>query len=122
MLQAAWRQYGGATGGVSNAAVQLNFVDEKTIRQLHKIYFNDSEATDVITFPLVGPGLFGEIYVCLEVAQAQAQRYAVPLDTELARLALHGVLHLLGFDDHRPAARRRMRTLERRFLAEYFPE
>ncbi len=122
MLRAAWRQYGRAMDGVSSPAVQLNFVDEKTIRHLHKLYFNDSEATDVITFPLAGPGLFGEIYVCLDVAQAQAQRYAGPFDTELARLALHGVLHLLGFDDHRPAARRRMRTLERRFLSEYFPD
>jgi len=120
MLQAAWQQYAKSAAGMANAAVQLNFVDTETIGRLHEKYFDDPGATDVITFPLAGPGLFGEIYICVEVALKQAERYQLSIDTELARLALHGVLHLLGFDDRRPAARRRMRRLERRFLNQYF--
>jgi probable rRNA maturation factor len=115
MLQTAWRQYAGA----AQAAVQLNFVDSETIGRLHANYFNDSTATDVITFPLAGPGLSGEIYVCRDVAIAQAARYGVPIDAELARLALHGVLHLLGFDDLRSVERRRMRQVERRLLRKF---
>lgn len=119
MLQAAWQQYAAYP---ARAAVQLNFVETQVICGLHAEYFGDAHPTDVITFPLAGPGLFGEIYVCYEVALTQARRYKVPSDVELARLALHGVLHLLGFNDLRPSTRRQMRALENQFLTKYFPD
>lgn len=119
MLQAAWKQYTDASAHPSDAGVQVNFVDRRIICGLHMEYFNDPSETDVITFPLRGPGLSGEIYVCVEAAIAQAERHEVAIDAELARLALHGVLHLLGFDDLQPKARRRMRQLERRFLKQF---
>jgi len=121
MLETAWRRYAAATAGREPTAVQLNFVDTPTICRLHADYFGDPNPTDVVTFPLAGPGLFGEIYVCHEVARRQSQRYGVPYEVELARLALHGVLHLLGFDDLRPRPRRRMRGVERRLLSAFFP-
>jgi len=86
---------------------------------LHAEYFDDPSETDVITFPLPGPALCGEIYVCIDVAHDQAKRYGASIDEELSRLALHGILHLLGFDDLQPKARRRMRDLERRFLQRF---
>jgi probable rRNA maturation factor len=119
MLQAAWRQYAEGSVFSTGAAVQINFVDKGTICRLHAEYFNDPAETDVITFPLPGPDLRGEVYICVDVAAAQARRFAISLDEELARLALHGVLHILGFDDLQPPARRRMRRLERTFLSKF---
>jgi probable rRNA maturation factor len=118
MLQAVWQQYA-VDSKLSAAAVQLSFVDRQTICRLHAKYFDDPSETDVITFPLPGPALCGEIYVCIDVALDQAKRYGASIDEELSRLALHGILHLLGFDDLQPQARRRMRELERRFLKQY---
>jgi len=119
MLQAAWQQYAADLKLPASGAVQVSFVDKETICRLHAEYFDDPSETDVITFPLPGPVLCGEIYVCIDVAYDQAKRYGVSSDEELSRLALHGILHLLGFDDLRPKARRRMRELERRFLKKF---
>lgn len=122
MLRAVWLEFAQRARRLDAGAVQLNFVDAPTICELHANYFAEAGPTDVMTFPLVGPGLAGEIYVCYEVARAQAQRHGVPADHELARLALHGLLHLLGFDDRHLGGRRRMRSLEDRFLQEYFSD
>lgn len=122
MLRAVWQQFAKRTARPGGDAVQLNFVDVPTICALHTEYFGDAGATDVITFPLAGPGFIGDIYVCYDVALDQARRYRIQLDHELARLALHGILHLLGFDDLYPGGRRRMRTLENQFLDKYFSE
>lgn len=116
MLQEVWQRHADDSTSAGGAAVQLNFVNTETICRLHAEYFGDPTETDVITFPLQGPGLAGEIYICTERAISQARQNGISVDEELARLAVHGVLHLLGFDDLHPGARRRMRELERRYL------
>jgi len=71
MLQAVWGQYAGHSASPTSAAVQLNFVNTDVMCRLHEEYFADPTVTDVITFPLVGPGLAGEIYICGDVAIAR---------------------------------------------------
>jgi probable rRNA maturation factor len=58
------------------------------------------------------PSLHGEIFVCLDEAVRQARRFHTTWQSELVRYIVHGVLHLLGYDDHRPQARRRMKIAE----------
>ena len=77
--------------------------------------------TDVLSFSLLeGPGagfrgpLLGDVAIGVEVAARQARRARRGLDDEVARLLVHGVLHLLGFDHQRVAQARRMRGEERR--------
>lgn len=86
--------------------------------------------TDVLAFPLAEPGeladpgaavFLGEIYVSAETARAQARAARRPYAREVAHLALHGLLHLLGHDHPTPAARRRMAALEARLLRELAP-
>lgn len=78
--------------------------------------------TDVLAFGLggeacgAGPAVVGEIYVCPAVASAAAVRYGTSLSHECVLYAVHGMLHLAGFDDAEPAARRAMRRAERRVL------
>jgi rRNA maturation RNase YbeY len=62
--------------------------------------------------------LHGEICICLEVAFAQSKRFRVSWQSELLRCVVHGVLHLLGYDDQQPAARRGMKREEDRLLRE----
>jgi probable rRNA maturation factor len=71
----------------------------------------------VITFALGEPGEpDGEIYISADTARAQAKEYGVPLRQEIARLAIHGVLHLCGHDDGTEAEAARMHALQEKLL------
>jgi probable rRNA maturation factor len=62
--------------------------------------------------------IHGELFVCPEVARIQAKRYHATPQAEVVRYVVHGILHLLGYDDQQPADRRRMKRAEKRLLAE----
>jgi probable rRNA maturation factor len=103
---------------IRQAAVNVVFVTDRTMKQLNRTYLRHDRTTDVITFPLErGPGgVGGEIYVCADQARRQAEEYAVTVGEELDRLVVHGALHLAGYDDRTAAQRRRMKSLEDRFM------
>jgi len=63
-------------------------------------------ATDVIAFDysIRASHLRGEIFICVDEALVQARRFRTTWQSESVRYVVHGVLHLLGFDDRRPAA------------------
>ena len=91
--------------------IGLVFVDEATIRRLHRRFLNDGTSTDVIAFPYSAPQdkcLIGDIAICVPVARRQARALGEPGRREIMRLVVHGLLHLLGYDDHKPNDRRRM--------------
>jgi rRNA maturation RNase YbeY len=109
--------------------IEVNFVDEKEIRVLHREFLRDSSATDVITFDLGAAPLPGRciarlaaIAICVPVAQNYAERYQVSLREELHRLVIHGVLHLLGYDDHTAAGKKQMRLEENKILRRIFSQ
>lgn len=62
------------------------------------------------------PMLHAEIFICVDEAAAQARRFHTTWQSELVRYLVHGVLHLLGHDDVKPAARRKMKREEDRLL------
>jgi rRNA maturation RNase YbeY len=66
--------------------------------------------------PAATPRIHGEIFLCLDEAVAQARQFGTDWQSELARYLLHGLLHLHGFDDLTPHARRRMKRQENRLL------
>jgi rRNA maturation RNase YbeY len=74
--------------------------------------------TDILTFEIERNinSLEGEIYISLDRAKENALRYKVTLRNELARLAIHGMLHLAGYDDKTSAGKTEMRKKERFFL------
>ena len=107
--------------GRPRATVSVVLVDDETIRALNRDYRETDRPTDVLSFPLADPtaladrdaALFlGEIYISLETARSQARSARRPYGREVAHLAIHGLLHLLGEDHPTPAARRRMAALE----------
>ena len=91
-------------------------LDRETMTQVHGDFLGDATVTDVITFP------YGEILVCPGVAQDAALALGVKLHDEVLLYALHGVLHLTGYDDKEPAAAREMaeaqEELRRKVLAD----
>lgn len=64
------------------------------------------------------PTLHGEIFICVDEAVLQARRFGASWQSETVRYVVHGVLHLLGHDDLRAAARRKMKREENRLLRE----
>ena len=101
----------GRSGGVT-----LELTTPETIRLLNRDFRNVDAATDVLTFPawegeaVLSPpdGYLGDIAVCLQRAEEQAVRYGHSLSRELAFLAVHGTLHLLGYDHMEPDDEKKM--------------
>jgi probable rRNA maturation factor len=105
--------------GVAAASISLAFVDNPTIHRLNKQFLDHDGPTDVLTFPLSGPGaktLEGEVVIGAEVARTVAAERGHDESAELCLYVIHGVLHLCGYDDTAAAAARQMRARERHFL------
>ena len=104
--------------GCREGEISVVCISDGVSRRLNRRYLQHDYATDVLCFPLgEGNAIEGEIYVNLDRARVQARRYAVSRTHELARLVVHGILHMLGYDDRVPADQRRMRRREDRYLA-----
>ena len=86
--------------GVSSAELSVSFVTDAEIASLHGRYLGREEPTDVLSFALHGDGEdpLGDIYVGHAQALRQAAGAGVAPGEELARLAVHGALHVLGYD------------------------
>ena len=88
--------------------LSLAIVPSKQMSSLHKKFLNQSGPTDVLTFELEhnprGRVISGEIVICSTIAKTRARRLSHPLSHELLLYAVHGLLHLCGFDDRTASA------------------
>jgi probable rRNA maturation factor len=96
--------------------VTVALVSDARMRALNSRYRGKAYPTDVLAFPAAGPdgreAHLGDIVIAKGVAARQARRLGHPLPTELKILALHGLLHLLGYDHETDTGQ--MAELERR--------
>lgn len=116
-----------AHAGLATAEVSLSIVDDARIQALNREYRAQDRPTDVLSFPLLAPDelaapanrpggregnepplLLGDVVISLPRAQAQAEAYGHSLARELGFLAVHGTLHLLGYDHDTPEEEARM--------------
>jgi probable rRNA maturation factor len=105
-----------ATGAAADA-VAFVFVDDRRMIDYHGRYVDVPEPTDVLSFPAGeespdGERDLGDVVICTDQAARQARAAGRGYARELQVLALHGLLHLLGFDHERDAGE--MRELEAR--------
>lgn len=91
-------------------AIEIVLIDRATMAQVHGSFLDDPTETDVITFP------YGEILVCPAVARDRASAYGLKTGQEVLLYALHGLLHLAGYDDTTPEAARQMARAQSRLL------
>ncbi|MEF2976519.1 rRNA maturation RNase YbeY [Subtercola sp. YIM 133946] len=102
-----------------DAELAIVLVDEAAMEQLHVQWMDEPGPTDVLSFPMdelrpgteeapTPPGLLGDIVLCPQVAEAQAQTAGHSTLEELLLLTTHGLLHLLGFDHAEPAEEKEM--------------
>ena len=82
--------------------INLNFIfcNDQTLNDFKVKYFNDDVLTDIVTFPIRNDSeLEAEIYISHEMATQNAKEFKVSLNNEISRLIVHGILHLIGFND-----------------------
>lgn len=102
---------------IKDYEISLAFVDNPTIHGINKRFLEHDEPTDVITFPYSsGKVLTGELVIGVEVALEQARAGGHDVDAELALYVIHGLLHLVGYDDKDAHDRKQMRARERYHL------
>ncbi len=101
--------------------------DDREISLLHEKWLGLPGPTDVLSFPQDdprrggGPGAsLGDVAISLDTAAGQAARAGIPLACEVLLLAVHGVLHLLGYDDTTEDGFRKMREREMTYVPEAF--
>jgi probable rRNA maturation factor len=118
--------------GAAAAEVSLLLTDDDTIHELNRDYRGQDKPTDVLSFaqrdqrpdsppaPSIPPNVpagavetLGDVVISVETAARQAARHNVSLDDEMALLTVHGILHLLGYDDMTDEGAEEMQTKER---------
>jgi probable rRNA maturation factor len=124
---------------IAKAELEIDLVEWPEMTRLNEIFLKHKGSTDVITFDYrfgVPPSggkfskksartnrlkpelqtLHGEIFICVDEAVLQAQKFGVSWQSEVVRYIIHGILHLLGHDDLCAGARRKMKREENRLL------
>ncbi len=112
-----------AEEGMTGCALTVLIVDDAESARLHREHFGDPDPTDVMTFPdgsvdpQSGLTLLGDLAVGAEVAVRAAADRGRRATDELTLYVLHGLMHIIGYDDLDPAERQEMWDAQRRILA-----
>lgn len=94
------------------------FCGDNHMLEVNRRYLNHDTYTDIITFDYVAADLIsGDILISVERVGENAQKFGVPVEQELHRVIVHGVLHLLGQGDKSDAEAKEMRRQEEESLA-----
>lgn len=110
---------------IETAELGVRLVGAKEMARVNWQFLRHEGSTDVITFDHSEPdsdvrdaklALRGELFVCVDDAIEQAHEFETTWQSEVVRYVVHGVLHLGGYDDLKPAARRRMKREENRLV------
>lgn len=112
---------------IENPLLNIVIVDNEKIREINKEYRNKDAVTDVISFAFEevkdvnyeDVRFLGEIYISYERCKEQAKDYGHSFRREFCYLAVHGLLHLLGYDHMTEEDKKVMRALEEEILNEY---
>jgi probable rRNA maturation factor len=105
--------------GVKDWNLTFYLVGARKMAEINEGHMHHDGPTDVITFDYcdatprkVGRVLLGEIFICVDVAVTQAREFHTTWQSEVVRYVVHALLHLCGYDDLKPAARREMKRRE----------
>ncbi|MDY7010287.1 MAG: rRNA maturation RNase YbeY [Planctomycetota bacterium] len=103
-------------------SVDVAIVDADEIESVNRRYLNHPGPTDVLSFDLSDEGaraISAQIIVCSEVATTEAPHHGLSAEDELTLYVIHGLLHLVGYDDAEKEQAERMMTRQEQILAEF---
>lgn len=95
-------------------SLSVNFIDSSQIKQINSEYLDHNSSTDILSFNYSGSNnnLDGELFISYPDAEINSKKYKVTLNQELNRLIIHGILHLLGYNDTTKSEKKIMKSLE----------
>lgn len=98
--------------------INVVLTSDKELLDINIKYLNTDTYTDIISFPLSEEDeiVSGDIYISIERIEENARKFKVTTEEELRRIFVHGILHLMGYDDMNTNDKRRMTRLENKFL------
>lgn len=104
--------------------VSIEIVDKSTSKELNKTYRNKDKPTNVLSFPLdlpeiVEETLIGDLAICAEVVQVEANQQKKTVINHWAHLTIHGCLHLLGYDHIEEDEAEEMEAIEIKLLSDF---
>ncbi len=107
--------------GEEGSSLSLTLIGDDAMRELNRDHRGKDTPTDVLSFPLEPDHaeverMIGDVVISIDTARRQAAEYDAPLQRELERLLIHGILHVLGHD-HMKAGERKIMEAEERRLA-----
>jgi probable rRNA maturation factor len=106
--------------GVEDWELAFFFVGAQRMSEINEGHLGHRGVTDVITFGYNDPDtpwqIAGDVFICVDVAVAQAREYRTTWQSEVIRYIVHALLHLCGHDDLSPSPRRRMKLAENRLV------
>jgi rRNA maturation RNase YbeY len=99
--------------------VNIIFCSDHYILDINRRYLEHDYFTDIITFDYCeGEKLSGDLFISVDTVRENALEYgAESFDQELARVMVHGLLHLIGYDDHSEEDKKVMREKENDYLS-----
>lgn len=103
--------------------IDITVVGDVAIRSLNKHYRGKDKVTDVLSFAwsedeIMPSAYLGQVYLSYPQIRRQARAFGVPVAEEFARLLVHGLLHIVGYDHVHPAETKRMFELQERIIAQ----
>ena len=103
------------------SSLEINFISSDDIKKINKMHLNHDYTTDIITFNYSSDlkNIDGEIIISIDDVQINSRKFKVSFHEEIARLVIHGVLHLLGFDDQITSDKKVMKRLENKLLSNF---
>ncbi len=107
--------------GLQIISLEVNIVSSEIVLELNKKYLKHNYNTDILTFNYSesNSNLEGEIFISLEDAKNNSQRFKNNLNEELKRLIVHGILHLIGYNDSTKAEKKEMSKVENNILKSF---
>lgn len=121
-----------AAAGEAGSSLSLTLVGDDAMREINRDHRGKDVPTDVLSFPLDGASttpryarddevriehMVGDVVISVDTARKQAADYDAPLQRELERLLIHGILHVLGHDHMEADEREKMEAEERRLAS-----
>lgn len=100
----------------STQKTSLILCSDYLIKKLNRLYRNKDKVTDVLSFEIGDEDLLGEIYISLQRAKIQANRFGITYEEEVLRLFIHGLFHLQGYDHMTESERDNMESKEHKYL------
>ena len=99
-----------------DSEISIVLCDDDFIQDLNRTHRDKDKPTDVLSFPQDDEIVLGDIVISLPTAERQALAAGWPMAHEVVLLGVHGVLHLLGYDDETAAEAARMRDISAEVL------